>query len=113
MTVEMPNGMPAGSVVITPSQMYAEIRVMGGKVDHLASVIDPALTNIREDIIAIQAKAHEDAATARALAETLDLRVQGLTSRVDRLKGVGIAVTFVLSSAVTIIAALINRGVIH
>jgi len=46
--------MPPGSVIITPSQMYAEIRVMSGKVDHLASVIDPALSNLREDVAAVR-----------------------------------------------------------
>lgn len=46
MTVEM----PAGSVVITPTQMYGEIRDMKEQVQHLVNVVDPALTDIRSDI---------------------------------------------------------------
>jgi len=42
--------MPPGSVIITPTQMYSEIRVMAGKVDHLAAVLDPALSDIRADV---------------------------------------------------------------
>lgn len=50
MTVEM----PPGSVVITPTQMYGEIRIMAGKVDHLAAILDPALSTIREDIALVR-----------------------------------------------------------
>lgn len=46
MTVEM----PAGSVVITPTQMYGEIRDMKEQVQHLITVVDPALTDIRSDV---------------------------------------------------------------
>lgn len=46
MTVEM----PAGSVVITPTQMYGEIRDMKEQVQHLVNVVDPALTDIRSDV---------------------------------------------------------------
>lgn len=46
--------MPPGSVVITPTQMYAEIRAMSGKVDHLAAVLDPALSTIREDVALVR-----------------------------------------------------------
>jgi hypothetical protein len=50
MTAEM----PPGSVVITPAQMYAEIRTMAEKVDHLAAVVDPALSTIRDDVSEIR-----------------------------------------------------------
>lgn len=46
MTAEM----PPGSVIVTPGDMYTEIRDMGKKLDRLTTVIDPALTTIREDV---------------------------------------------------------------
>lgn len=42
--------MPSGSVIITPGQMYNEIQAMGKKLDHLAAVIDPAFSSIRDDV---------------------------------------------------------------
>lgn len=45
-----PVELPAGSAVITPNQMYAEIQAIGRKVDHLSDVVDPALTEIRRDL---------------------------------------------------------------
>lgn len=47
--------LPPGSVIITPTQMYVELQDMGKKLDHLASVIDPTLTTIRDDV-----KDHEE-----------------------------------------------------
>ena len=54
MSVEVP-GVPAGSVIITPNQMYVEMREMKTEIQHLAGVIDPALTTIREDISDVKA----------------------------------------------------------
>lgn len=50
MTEHIDPSMPPGSVIITPAQMYVEIRAMGTKLDHLSSVIDPALSTIRDDV---------------------------------------------------------------
>jgi hypothetical protein len=47
---QIPVTMPPGSVVVTPGDMYAEIRDMGKKLDHLASVVDPAFADIRSDM---------------------------------------------------------------
>lgn len=41
---------PDGSVVITPTEMYREIRDTRDAVNRLVNVVDPALTNIRHDV---------------------------------------------------------------
>jgi hypothetical protein len=41
---------PDGSVVITPTQMYQEIRETHDLVKDVAAKLDPALTEIRNDI---------------------------------------------------------------
>jgi len=38
------SAIPQGSVLITPNEMYREIQAIGKKVDHLSTVVDPALT---------------------------------------------------------------------
>lgn len=55
-TSNLPPEIPHGSVVITPPQMYEEMREIGQKVDRLITAVDPALTEIREDIL--ESKAH-------------------------------------------------------
>jgi hypothetical protein len=45
-----PSPIPEGSVIITPSQMYAEIRAMHASVEKLANTVDPALSDIRSDV---------------------------------------------------------------
>ena len=42
---------PAGSAVITPNQMLAELHDVGRKVDHLASILDPALAELRKNVV--------------------------------------------------------------
>lgn len=42
--------LPAGSAVITPNQMYAELHEVGRKVEKLTNVIDPALAELRKDL---------------------------------------------------------------
>jgi len=41
---------PPGSAIITPNQMLAELHEVGKKVDHLVSVVDPALAELRKDL---------------------------------------------------------------
>lgn len=63
MTADEDNGatihIPEGSVIVTPSQMYDEIRSANSKIDHLTDVLDPALDNIREDLADIKRKQDE------------------------------------------------------
>lgn len=42
---------PDGSVVITPAQMYTEIRETRSAVDRLTNTIDPALSEVRRDLV--------------------------------------------------------------
>lgn len=41
---------PPGSVIITPYQMYEEIRSLNNEVRHVATLIDPALAELRGDV---------------------------------------------------------------
>jgi hypothetical protein len=41
---------PEGSVVITPAQMYTELRAVHDLVRDLKGVVDPALSDIRGDV---------------------------------------------------------------
>lgn len=45
---------PDGSVVITPTEMYAEIRTMHDEVRGVAAMLDPAISEIRTDITDIR-----------------------------------------------------------
>lgn len=78
--------MPPGSVIITPTQMYAEIRAMAGKVDHLASILDPTLTDIRTDI----ADVVTDVADHESRIRSLDRRLW-IAAVVSASAGAGIA----------------------
>lgn len=63
--------MPPGSVIITPGQMYAEIRDMAVKVDKLTAIIDPALTTIREDVAEVVADVADHESRIRAVERRL------------------------------------------
>ncbi|MGH3735833.1 MAG: hypothetical protein ACRDT6_09470 [Micromonosporaceae bacterium] len=69
---------PAASVIITPTEMYREMQDIGRKVDHLASVVDPAMNTLREDITDLR----RDLAvgTSQCLSDTkaMDVRVRSL-----------------------------------
>jgi hypothetical protein len=45
---------PDGSVIITPAQMYTELREMRTAVERLTSTVDPALQDVRSDVTALQ-----------------------------------------------------------
>lgn len=70
--------MPPGSVVITPSQMYAELRIMGGKVDNLIAVIDPALSTIREDIGDVRNVIREEVKSSRLVHDDHETRLRSI-----------------------------------
>lgn len=51
MTEHNPNPLvPDGSVVITPAQQYAELQLTRQAVERLTNTVDPALSEIRNDI---------------------------------------------------------------
>ena len=41
---------PEGSVVITPTAMYMEIQSLGVEVRHMATLLDPALKDLRDAV---------------------------------------------------------------
>jgi hypothetical protein len=49
---------PEGSVVVTPSQMYEEIKETRKAVDRLITTVDPALSDIRGDAAALTLAFH-------------------------------------------------------
>lgn len=68
----------AGSAVITPNQMYAEMQTIGQKVDHLASVVDPAMSMMRDDILDIKKDLAVGTAECLNDAKAMDIRVRTL-----------------------------------
>lgn len=76
MTAEVPRG----AVVITPTEMYREMQEIGKKVDHLTSVLDPALTELRDD----------NAENKRAI-ETLSGEVRRVDGRQKYVAGAAMA----------------------
>ena len=79
---------PDGSVIVTPAQMFAEMREMHDEVKALKNVLDPALTDIRTDV-----KDHE-------------LRLRSVEKRIWMASGVAALVS---SGAVAIILELLAR----
>lgn len=41
---------PAGSVIITPAQMYDEIKATRAEVQQLSTLLNPAITKIQADV---------------------------------------------------------------
>ena len=78
--------MPPGSVIITPAQMYSEIRIMSEKVDKLATVVDPALSTIREDLGGVRIVQADHESRLRAIDRRL-----WLAAVVAAASGAGIA----------------------
>lgn len=70
--------LPAGSAVITPNQMYAEMQDIGRKVDHLASIVDPALAQLRIDVTEVEKRVAVIKAEREAAVAALDLRIRAL-----------------------------------
>lgn len=61
------HSLPAGSVVITPNDMFAEMRAIHDQVRDLAGKVDPALAELRRDV-----------AEAKTERSTIELRVRAL-----------------------------------
>jgi hypothetical protein len=62
---------PAGSVIITPTYMYEELRAVSTKIDKLSSALDPALATMRNEIQDLQTERKE-----------FDVRLRGLDKRI-------------------------------
>ena len=75
-------------MIVTPAQMFAEMREMHDEVKALKNVLDPALTDIRTDV-----KDHE-------------LRLRSVEKRIWMASGVAALVS---SGAVAIILELLAR----
>lgn len=49
--ISTPMPIPDGSAVITPNQQYAELQALRRSVDALVSTVDPALSDLRADVL--------------------------------------------------------------
>lgn len=78
---------PDGSVIVTPTEMYAEIRAANQKIDHLATLLDPAVQDIRHDVAD-----HET-------------RIRSLEHRVWRAAGMATVAASVIALAVEYVAS--------
>jgi hypothetical protein len=82
---------PHGSVVVTPTEMYHELRNVGDELKRLVAVVDPAIAEVRIDL------AENKAATAAARAElwaevrALDSRLHGVQARLWFAAGAAMA----------------------
>lgn len=90
-----PMNIPQGSVIITPTDMYREMQEIGKKVDHLASVVDPAIAQLRET-----------ATENRAMIKAGEVRQDKIENSISWLRGVGTTVTVLLTSG--LVTALIE-----
>lgn len=78
---------PQGSVIITPNDMYKEIQEIGRKVDHVATVVDPAISNLREI-----------AAQNRGDIRAQDARITTTEKTLSWMKGIGAAISLLMTS---------------
>jgi len=99
-----------GSVIITPTKMYEEMQDIGRKVDHLSSVVDPALNKLREDIIAgrgehatIQAEIKVEESERKADVYKLDSRIR----IVENWRWFVLGIAAVIGPAASILVSLV------
>lgn len=101
-------GLPDGSVVITPNEMYREMQEIAKKVDHVATILDPAVAQIRVELT-------ESKERVAALASERELVTNALDSRVRALENwrwfvLGVAAVFGPAGGY-ILTSLIGGGV--
>lgn len=77
-------GVPEGSVIITPTQMYEEIQLMRRDVQTLTALVDPAMSDVRAEVKALKAE-------------------------IESLKNWRAAI----AGALTLLGALVSYGMIH
>lgn len=82
---------PHGSVVITPAQMYDEMRAVRDEVKHLSSIVDPALHELRTDVAENSARIETIKAERIAADEKLEIRVRALENWRWLVIGIGTA----------------------
>lgn len=91
---------PQGSVVIPPIEMYKEIQDIGKKVDHLTSVVDPAIADIRNDIAEIKTDKVR-----------MEVRISKVETKQAWMSGIFAAVSTLLTSGlVTALIELYGHG---
>lgn len=59
--------LPDGSVIITPNEVYREMQDISRKVDNLAAIVDPALTQLRADVAETQSAVQANSVRIGAL----------------------------------------------
>jgi hypothetical protein len=84
-------GIPHGSVVVTPTEMYHELRNVSDELKRLVAVVDPAIAEVRVDVA--ENKATIAAARAELWAEvrSLDRRLHGVQGRLWFAAGAAVA----------------------
>lgn len=80
---------PVGAVIITPAQMYDEIRQVREEVSHLSALLDPAINSIRDDLKDV-----------REVAKDHETRLRGVERRVWVAAGVAAVIALGGSQAV-------------
>lgn len=70
-----------GSVVITPTELYQEMRHIGDEVKRIGTLIDPALAEVRADIGDNRSRIEALTMETRAEVKALDTRMHGINAR--------------------------------
>lgn len=97
---------PQGSVIITPTKMYEEMQDIGKKVDHLTTVMDPALNTLRETVVELKGELAVAVAERKADVIKLDTRIRVL----ENWRWFVLGIAAIVSPAATVLIDLLIRG---
>lgn len=92
------HGLPPGSVVITPNQMFDEMRAIHDEVRNLAGKVDPALAEMRGDIGELKSDR-----------KALELRIRALENWRWFVLGISSVAALVASAGVSWIIDVVRR----
>lgn len=96
---------PDGSVIITPAQMYTEIRDMRTAVEKLTNTVDPALLDLRRDVTTLDKRQAEDHSEVSKAGMLLANRVTVLETKI----AAAWAVVGLLAVALGLVAAFLGK----
>lgn len=106
----MTDHLPIGSVVITPNEMYKEMQDIGRKVDHLTSVLDPAIAQLRSEITDTRTQITVITAERKTAVAALDLRVRAVENWRWFVLGISTVISVVGSAAVVALMSTLVGG---
>lgn len=82
---------PHGSVVVTPTEMYHELRNVGDQLKRLVAVVDPAIAEVRLDVAENKATIHAARSELWGEVRALDKRLHAVQARLWFAAGAAVA----------------------